>query len=155
MLLGASLMLCVSSGAGVALAGNPTNPASGQYTEVVPPSLHHGGTKRRTSTNTTSTTPTAQTPSTQVVPTTTGASNTITKPHHRATKPRHKKSGKPRQALSRGARILPRPNHGAARLTVAAATGSGGGMGVWLLVILILVLVTGSAFGILRYRRSH
>ena len=148
-------MLCVSSGPGVALAGNPTNPAQGQYTEIVPPSLHHGGAKQRTSTNTTSTTSTGQTPSTQVVPTTTGASNTITKPHRKATKPKPKKSGRPRQALSRKSRILSRPNHGAARLTVAAATGSGGGMGVGLLVILILVLVTGSAFGILRYRRSH
>lgn len=171
MLLGASLMLCVSSGSGVALAGSP--PARWQYQEIIP-GIHHpkrssGAAKRHTSTtkshtSTTSTTA-VETPSPPVneEPTTTVSSPTrhrTARKHHRL---RHRHTNKsvkrhvtPKPPTMRRTHVLSaRPSHGATGLTAAAATGSGGGSGVWLLVILIVVLVSGSAAGILRYRHTR
>jgi cobalamin biosynthesis Mg chelatase CobN len=166
-------MLCVSSVPGVALAAQPrsqpTNPAQNQYTEVVPKvngGNHTSGAAKHKSTgtttkpteSTTTSTGAGETPITPAAQDTTatvvGTTQHTTK-HHKTKKP-SKTKPKPKSGAGRRGHVLSsKPTHGAAGLTAAAATGSGGGMGVWLLVILILVLVTGSAVGILRYRRNR
>lgn len=164
-------MLCVWSGAGLALAGQPTNPAQNQYIEVVPTvhhPKHHSGarTRHRSTTATKSTGSTTTSTGAGVTPThvdrqppSTGRSTVhhrTTRPHHKVTRHRMKKRASAKLTSGRRAHLLSsKPTHGAARLTMAAATGSGGGMGIWLLVILLLVLVTGSTAGVLRYRRNH
>jgi cobalamin biosynthesis Mg chelatase CobN len=158
-------LVCVASGPGVALAACP---ACEQYVVNYPTVRHKKHTTRHRSkgavkpgTTTTATTETSSTPAYDQPPATgVSAVHTSTRRHHKNTsrgaKKPHKSKPRHKPASSRRAHALTsKRTHGAARLTVAAATGSGGGIGVWLLVILGLVLVSGSTAGILRYRRTH
>lgn len=157
-------MLWMSPGAGVALAHKtttqPTNPAQYQYTEKLPTvhgTKHTAGRHKSTGTTTTSG---GVTPTRHVGNKTTakGVGATHHRRKHRRTR-HHRKintHAKPKPSASQRAHTLSPKGHGATgRLTAAVTTGSGGGISTWLLVILILVLVSGSAAGILRYRRNR
>lgn len=178
ILFAASLILCVSSAPGVALAAKtkhhrhhrPTNAAQNQYLEKVPPTISgrkhtRGATKRHGSTGTTRTGPSTTrstgagtTPSKHV-----HKDGTATVGHHHKTKSRktkHHRIKRSRTSTAAQTRLADERSsqhrtHGTAGLNTAAATGSGGGVSVWLLVILALVLVSASAAGILRYRRNR
>jgi cobalamin biosynthesis Mg chelatase CobN len=163
LLFGASLMLWMSSGAGVALAGKtttqPTNAAQNQYIEKVP-TIHgtkHSAKRHKSTSATTTTRGASETATTHAGEKTTATVvGTHRRTKHRTTK--HRKVTKPakKPAASHRAPAVSSKDHAATgRLTAAVTNGSGGGISVWLLVVLILVLVSGSAAGILRYRRNH
>lgn len=152
MLCGVSLILCMSSGAGVALAGKCV--ACNQYIENVPTlhGKHHGKRHQSTTTSPSSTVPTVSGRHSHKHRTSTAGHHH----RHKVLKHRHhrvKKSTKPKSSAGRGSHAIGQGATG--RPAAAVTSGSGGGISPWLIVIVILVLVGGSAAGILRYRRSH
>ena len=161
LLFGVCTVLCLASGPGLALAGNDcnqsNNPVACQYYEGGgQPTLPKHKPAKHTRTQTTTPGGTATTQAGQKLPAA-GTRGTSTRRHHKH-KDRRKSGKHPVRQGSAGARRGHNSSgqpHSATKLTAAVVNGSSGGMGVWLLVILILVLLSGSAVGILRYRRNR